>query len=81
MYQTVGQEAIELIAKCLDVPLYRRVIRGGALEQGLDYGDRGRLQGVEGDETEDLYALLSEVKVRAHPTRYSYIYAFKVSTS
>lgn len=63
MYQTVGQEAIGLIAKCLDVPLYRRVISGGAVDQGLDYGDRGRLRGVEGDETEDLYTLLSEVKV------------------
>lgn len=47
------------------MPLYRRVITGGALEQGLEYGSRDptHLGGVEGDETEDLYALLAEVKV------------------
>jgi diphthine-ammonia ligase len=63
MYQTVGQDVIELVAQCLGVPLYRRVISGQAIEQGLEYGDRSRLAGIEGDETEDLYALLSEVKV------------------
>ena len=65
LYQTVGQDAIEFVARALEVPLYRRVISGSALAQGSEYGgrnaeDRG---GVEGDETEDLYALLAEVKV------------------
>lgn len=65
LYQTVGQDAIEFVARALQVPLYRRVITGGALEQGLEYGSRDptHLGGVEGDETEDLYALLAEVKV------------------
>ncbi|KAJ7180235.1 hypothetical protein C8R43DRAFT_1093586 [Mycena crocata] len=66
MYQTVGQDAIELVARALDVPLYRRVISGQALEQGSEYGARNVSSGIAGDETEDLYALLSIVKSH-HP--------------
>ena len=65
MYQTVGQDAIEYVAKALDVPLYRRVISGSAVDMSSEYGSRNaRKNGaLEGDETEDLYALLSTVKV------------------
>lgn len=65
LYQTVGQDAIHLVAHALDVPLYRRVISGAAVEQGSEYGGRAAAGsgGVTGDETEDLYALLSTVKV------------------
>ncbi|KAI5893422.1 uncharacterized protein SCHCODRAFT_02498721 [Schizophyllum commune H4-8] len=68
MYQTVGQDAIEYVAQCLDVPLYRRVISGTSLEQGSEYGSRAASSssGVKGDETEDLYELLHDVK-RHHP--------------
>ncbi|KAL1722389.1 hypothetical protein EV715DRAFT_193280 [Schizophyllum commune] len=68
MYQTVGQDAIEYVAQCLDVPLYRRVISGTSLEQGSEYGSRAASSssGVKGDETEDLYELLLDVK-RHHP--------------
>ncbi|KAJ7276529.1 hypothetical protein B0H12DRAFT_1085801 [Mycena haematopus] len=66
MYQTVGQDAIELVARALDVPLYRRVISGHALEQGSEYGDRHNANGRTGDETEDLHVLLSTVKSH-HP--------------
>ncbi|PCH41130.1 hypothetical protein WOLCODRAFT_143406 [Wolfiporia cocos MD-104 SS10] len=68
LYQTVGQDAIELVARALDVPLYRRVISGAAVEQGSEYGGRSSAEsgGVEGDETEDLYVLLSTVK-NHHP--------------
>ncbi|KAM6495775.1 hypothetical protein JOM56_008481 [Amanita muscaria] len=66
MYQTVGQDAIELVAHALDVPLYRQVIRGSAVEQGSEYGTRTHIAPVEGDETEDLYTLLSRVKSH-HP--------------
>jgi diphthine-ammonia ligase len=47
------------------VPLYRKVITGGAVEQGAEYGGRTveTSGGVEGDETEDLYTLLLTVKV------------------
>ncbi|CUA70082.1 hypothetical protein RSOLAG22IIIB_00428 [Rhizoctonia solani] len=67
MYQTVGQDAIELVASALEVPLFRRTIHGSAIEQGGEYGDReGKAdrgsEGVNGDETEDIFALLSEVK-------------------
>ncbi|ESK96116.1 meiotically up-regulated 71 protein [Moniliophthora roreri MCA 2997] len=66
LYQTVGQDAIEFVARALDVPLYRRVIAGSAVEQGSEYGARTSLDGVHGDETEDLYDLLSTVKSH-HP--------------
>ncbi|KAG6903505.1 hypothetical protein C0995_005528 [Termitomyces sp. Mi166 len=68
LYQTVGQDVIELVARALEVPLYRRVITGTAVEQGSEYGSRDSkgVTAVEGDETEDLLALLSEVKAH-HP--------------
>ncbi|KAF9653401.1 hypothetical protein BDM02DRAFT_3135608 [Thelephora ganbajun] len=68
LYQTVGQDAIEFIARALDVPLYRKTIDGTAVEQGSEYGGRtaNTSGGVRGDETEDLFDLLSTVKVR-HP--------------
>jgi diphthine-ammonia ligase len=63
MYQTVGQDAIEVVAQAIGLPLIRRVITGSAVEQGSEYGDRTRLDPIKGDETEDLYELLSQVKV------------------
>ncbi|KAF9476485.1 hypothetical protein BDN70DRAFT_882307 [Pholiota conissans] len=65
LYQTVGQDAIEFVAQALDVPLYRRIITGNAVEQGSEYGGRNPTSsgGVTGDETEDLYELLATVKV------------------
>ena len=66
LYQTVGQDAIEFVAQALDVPLYRKTIDGTAVEQGSEYGGRAANTsgGVSGDETEDLFDLLSTVKVR-----------------
>jgi diphthine-ammonia ligase len=61
MYQTVGQDAIHLVAQALDVPLYRHVISGAAVARGGEYGARDDQKGVEGDETEDMLALLSTV--------------------
>lgn len=71
LYQTVGQDAIEYIGQALGVPLYRRVISGSAIETGLDYGTRvgvseSQEQNVDGDETEDLFSLLQDVKVMPH---------------
>ncbi|KAG6821595.1 hypothetical protein H0H93_000104 [Arthromyces matolae] len=68
LYQTVGQDAIELVARALEVPLYRRIITGTAVEQGSEYGSRSSKGKslVEGDETEDLLALLMDVKAQ-HP--------------
>lgn len=65
LYQTVGQDAIEFVAQALDVPLYRRTISGSAIELGSEYGGRRAHDagGIVGDETEDLYELLSRVKV------------------
>lgn len=65
MYQTVGQDAIDIVAQALDVPLYRRVIQGSAVDQRSEYGQREVSASVRtGDETEDLYELLQAVIVR-----------------
>ncbi|KAG0145194.1 hypothetical protein CROQUDRAFT_64181 [Cronartium quercuum f. sp. fusiforme G11] len=69
LYQTVGQDGVHLVAEALDVPLYRRTITGTALELKSEYGSRAyqsQMVGVTGDETEDMYQLLCEVK-RLHP--------------
>lgn len=67
MYQTVGQDAIHLVAQALEVPLYRRTIKGTAVNQDLEYGSRESTTMINNeDETEDLYALLSTVKVLHH---------------
>ena len=49
--------------------MYRRVISGKALQQGSEYGPReaSTWTATDGDETEDLFELLSEVKVRFIP--------------
>ncbi|KDQ64620.1 hypothetical protein JAAARDRAFT_118085 [Jaapia argillacea MUCL 33604] len=68
LYQTVGQDAVQFVAQALEVPLYRKVISGAAVEQGSEYGgrDAGDGGGVKGDETEDLFDLLVQVKA-THP--------------
>ncbi|KAG5176959.1 hypothetical protein JKP88DRAFT_202739 [Tribonema minus] len=60
MYQSAGHDAIESLAHCLDKPLIRRPILGSSSNQALHY------QPTEGDEVEDLYLLLQDVKA-AHP--------------
>jgi diphthine-ammonia ligase len=61
MYQTVGHDGIEAIAACMELPLYRRPIqRKRSLNQDLEYST------TEGDEVEDLFALLQYIKGR-HP--------------
>lgn len=66
----MGQDAIQLVAQALEVPLYRAVISGDAIEQGAEYGGRNSKDGVVGDETEDLYLLLSTVKVLPSNSRF-----------
>lgn len=68
MYQTVGQDAIETVARALGVPLYRQIISGTPINQDAEYGLRTPSQsGIHGDETEDLYELLLRVKVLVSP--------------
>jgi diphthine-ammonia ligase len=67
MYQTVGQDAVALVAQALGVPLYRRVIQGNPVEQAAEYGLKSAGGGgIAGDETEDLHALLCNV-LEHHP--------------
>ena len=56
MYQSVGHDAIESIAKCFDLPLYRRPIKGTPKNLNYDY-----VPTVE-DEVEDLYELLKTIQ-------------------
>ncbi|KIH53433.1 hypothetical protein ANCDUO_16443 [Ancylostoma duodenale] len=37
MYQSVGSEGIHMIAEAMDLPLYRREIKGKPLNQDFDY--------------------------------------------
>lgn len=76
MFQTVGLSLLPKIAQSLRLPLFTRVIQGSPVTVAGEYGSRrGVLDrdddgsaggGTEGDETEDLYELLKEVKVRAN---------------
>ena len=63
MYQTVGHHAIDAYAEAMDLPLFRRVIEGASEERGRDYHINDK------DEVEDLYKLLTEVKVRIIVTK------------
>lgn len=61
MYQSVGQDAVHLIAQAMDLPLYRTEITGQARDQSEDY-TRGA--SLADDETENLTLLLKTVLVR-----------------
>ncbi|KAE8538217.1 hypothetical protein D1P53_005556 [Cryptococcus gattii VGV] len=69
LYQSVGTHLLPLLAQSMSLPLYTKIIRGKAIAQGPEYGSRLRLgagTGQIGDETEDLFDLLSQV-LEAHP--------------
>lgn len=66
LYQSVGTTLLPLLARAMDLPLFTRVIKGKAVAKGAEYGSRsssGEGSEVGGDETEDLYGLLREIKV------------------
>ncbi|XWS57766.1 hypothetical protein CRYUN_Cryun09bG0201400 [Craigia yunnanensis] len=56
MYQTVGHQIVVSYAECMGVPLFRRRIQGSTRRQKLSY------QTTPGDEVEDMFVLLNEVK-------------------
>ena len=58
MYQTVGHQGIEFIAQAMELPLYRRETKGKSNQREKHYVPQ------ENDEVEDLYDLLTQVKVR-----------------
>jgi diphthine-ammonia ligase len=57
MYQSVGNEMIELYAQAMELPLYRANITGKVLNTSLEYEPSNA-----GDEVEDLYRILKQVK-------------------
>ncbi|XP_055380431.1 uncharacterized protein LOC129611354 [Condylostylus longicornis] len=56
MYQTVGHMGIEILAKAMNTPLYRRETKGKSTQTGKHYVP------TDDDEVEDLYNLLEYVK-------------------
>ncbi|KAJ6877181.1 diphthine--ammonia ligase-like isoform X1 [Populus alba x Populus x berolinensis] len=56
MYQTVGHQIIVSYAECMGLPLFRRRIQGSTRHQTLNY------KTTLGDEVEDMFILLNEVK-------------------
>ncbi|DBA87744.1 TPA: hypothetical protein ACH3X1_004745 [Trebouxia sp. C0004] len=56
MYQTVGHQVVVAYAACASLPLFRRRLIGSTKQQALIYNT------TEGDEVEDLLALLSYAK-------------------
>ncbi|KAI3748450.1 hypothetical protein L6452_11521 [Arctium lappa] len=56
MYQTVGHQIVVSYAKCMGVPLFRRRIQGSTRRHDLSY------KKTPGDEVEDMFILLKEVK-------------------
>lgn len=56
MFQTVGHEAVELVAQAMGLPLYRIPTSGWSKRRGLQYEEQ------EGDEVEDLFELLQLVQ-------------------
>ncbi|KAL1352374.1 hypothetical protein HN51_016364 [Arachis hypogaea] len=56
MYHTVGHQVIVSYAECMGLPLFRRKIRGEARHTAISYIT------TEGDEVEDMFILLREVK-------------------
>lgn len=58
MYQSAAYNVIPQIAECLGVPLVRRFLQGTSLAQSMTY------EYTPGDEVEDLFELLKEVKLR-----------------
>ncbi|KAJ0401888.1 hypothetical protein ATCC90586_009010 [Pythium insidiosum] len=61
MFQSVGHNVVRMIADCMDVPLVEGTITGTAVSTDIDYS-----ASAEGDEVEDLFRLLEDVK-RRHP--------------
>lgn len=56
MYQSVGHEAIDLIAQAIDLPIYKKTTYGLSKKKGKTYYP------CENDEVEDLYSLLEDIK-------------------
>lgn len=56
MYQTVGHQIVVSYAKCMGLPLFRRRIQGSTRHHDLSYSM------TPGDEVEDMFILLKEVK-------------------
>lgn len=68
MYQTIGHSVIPLYAECLNLPLYRQEICGGAVDTSANYSPPASYStSADVDEAESLIPLLTRI-IAAHPT-------------
>ncbi|KAG7387649.1 ATP binding domain 4 [Phytophthora pseudosyringae] len=59
MFQSVGHQTVGLIAESMELPLVSETITGTAVKTGIDY-----YESAAGDEVEDLFRLLQNVKLQ-----------------
>ncbi|KAK2952155.1 putative Diphthine--ammonia ligase [Blattamonas nauphoetae] len=64
MFQSVGSLGVVTQSSCMNTPLLRKIIQGKSLNIGEDYDE------TCGDEIEDLYSLLLDVKNRFPEVKY-----------
>lgn len=72
MYQSVGHEIIDLFGEAMNLPLYRAEIRGDAQTTEKEYS-----KPIDGDEVEDLFQLLSQIKVN-EPEKNELLFSLKI---
>lgn len=68
MYQTVGHQGIEILAKAMGLPLYRKITKGQSKQIGKNYVP------TDEDEVEDLFELLNWTKVSLFSTKKNYLF-------
>jgi len=61
MYQTVGHQALDFVAKALDIPIFRANIMGTSKNKDLEYTNKSQTDS-EVDEVEELFALLRDIR-------------------
>ena len=66
MYQTVGWNGVELMAKAMDLPFYYVQTRGKSTQNTVSYDHSNVNDQKDGDEVEDMFNLLQSIKSK-HP--------------
>lgn len=66
MYQSAGNEIVQLVAECLEVPFYQVTTKGKTVNKELEYATPSESAPEKEDEVEDLYRLMQMMK-EAHP--------------
>ena len=70
MFQSVGHEGVALYAAAMDLPLFQVSTQGQAIARDMVYSV------TEGDEVEDLFQLLRQVKVSTRVNTLHFLWAY-----